>query len=378
MPTVPLRILFATPDLFGRPGGIARVSRLICKALSESANVERLDIVALNDAIDQTPDTYYLPAAKHSYMPMGQNKVQFIKQILRLSSKEHNIYLSSHVNLLWPLWAIHCWYRCSVLVPVVHGIDVWDRLPWYRHLPLINSSMILSVSNLTKERMIQKNDVASAKVHILHNCIDPNFTVTENLNVPANKANAEWIQTPCLLTVSRLTKDDRYKGHTQVIQALAHVRQQLPTLTYYVVGEGDLVPDLQQLCKQLGITSAVQFLGYVDEATLRTLYARADLFVMPSKGEGFGLVYLEAMAYGLPVIAGNQDAAGEVIQDQATGLLVNPDDTTALADSILRLLTNPELRRQMGEMGKKVATSKFSYTGFKESLLHCLQEALVS
>lgn len=373
-----LRILFLTPDLFGLSGGIARVSRLICKALSESANVERLDIVALNDATDQTPDTYYLPTANHSYMPMGKNKVQFIKQILRLSSKEHNIYLSSHVNLLWPLWPIHCWYRRSVLIPVVHGIDVWNRLPWYRRYPLINSSMILSVSNLTKERMIQTNGTVPEKVRILHNCLDPSFTVTTNLNAPANKTSTEWIQNPCILTVSRLTKDDRYKGHIQVIQALANVRQQLPELTYYVVGEGDLVPDLQQLCKQLGVTSAVHFLGHVDETILRTLYARADLFVMPSKGEGFGLVYLEAIAYGLPVIASNQDAAGEVIQDQTTGLLVNPDDTKALADSILRLLTNPELRRQMGKMGKKVATSKFSYTGFKESLLHYMQEALVS
>ena len=377
--TMPMRVLFVTPDLFGPPGGIARFSRLCCKALAEAPGVELVDVIALNDR-DQRNASCTFDSTKVAYCAGAANKARFMQQLLQLSiaKRDYNVYFATHVNLTTALWPLHQFnHKHSALVAVAHGIDVWSRLPWLRRLALSNASVIFAVSQLTQSRMVQANRIDVEKVRILHNCLDPSLTAI-SLAGQGTITAPLGLKSPSILTVSRLSLYDRYKGHTQVIQALALVQQQIAPLHYYVVGEGELKVELQQLCQKLGVATSVHFLGQVDELTLKMLYQHADLFVMPSRGEGFGLVFLEAMAWGTPVIAGNQDAAVEVVQHGETGLLVDPDNVSELAQSILRLIRNEDLRKKMGEAGRQLATAKFSYAHFCNTLLAHLQEALSS
>jgi phosphatidyl-myo-inositol dimannoside synthase len=158
---------------------------------------------------------------------------------------------------------------------------------------------------------------------------------------------------------------ERYKGHDQLIRAWPLVRRLVPDAQLIITGTGDDVPRFQAAAAETGCGEAILFAGRVSDATLDMLYARAALFAMPGRGEGFGLVYLEAMCHGLPCIAGTEDAAQEVVEQGKTGFLVNPDNIPELAETLIQLLVNPSLRKEMGEAGLRRAKTCFPFDQFK-------------
>lgn len=160
-------------------------------------------------------------------------------------------------------------------------------------------------------------------------------------------------EVPTMLTVSRLR--DAYKGHDVLIRGLARVRAAVPSLQWIVIGEGELRPRLEALAREEGVADAIRFLGAVSDEERDRWLARAWLLAMPSRlpegggaGEGFGIVYLEAGARGRPVVAGNVGGALDAVLDGETGLLVDPADPVAVADAVIRLLTDPELAARLG------------------------------
>ena len=185
--------------------------------------------------------------------------------------------------------------------------------------------------------------------------------------------NSVDIKHPALLTVSRISEVDAYKGHETVIRAIAKVRQQIPGVHYYVAGRGDLLPSLKNLARDLKVEEAVHFLGYVDDSVLSAIYSQCDVFVMPSKKEGFGLVFAEAMAHGKPCIAGNQDASPEVVRHNQTGLIVEPRNVDQIADAILTLISDDELRNKFGAKGKQLVTEEFSFDAFQGQMIEYLK-----
>jgi glycosyltransferase involved in cell wall biosynthesis len=143
------------------------------------------------------------------------------------------------------------------------------------------------------------------------------------------------------------------------------------------VGGGDDVPRLRQLADSLGLQSIVIFTGEIADAELVSLYRRSDVFLLPArtvidkdqpKGEGFGIVYLEAMAFEKPVIGPDRGAPVEVIERGKTGLLVDPDDPEALVQALVHVLTHPEEAQEMGRAGRKRVMQYFSYETFRERL----------
>jgi phosphatidylinositol alpha-1,6-mannosyltransferase len=167
---------------------------------------------------------------------------------------------------------------------------------------------------------------------------------------------------PTLLTIARL--EDRYKGHDLIIRALPLVRAQVPEVQWIVIGDGPLRSGLEHLADAQGVGDAVRFLGAVPDAERNSWLRRADALAMPSRlpdgdfaGEGFGIVYLEAGAYGKPVLAGNVAGALDAVVDGETGLLVDPTDHLALASAATRLLLDRDLARRLGRAGAERARS---------------------
>lgn len=167
---------------------------------------------------------------------------------------------------------------------------------------------------------------------------------------------------PTVLTIARL--EDRYKGHDVVIRALPVVRAMVPDVQWIVIGDGPLRPGLEQLARSEGVLDSVRFLGAVSDEERDSWLRRAHLLVMPSRlpdgqlaGEGFGIVYLEAGAYGKPVVAGNVAGALDSVVDGETGLLVDPTDHVDVANAITRLLLDPELAGRLGGAGAVRARS---------------------
>jgi phosphatidylinositol alpha-1,6-mannosyltransferase len=158
---------------------------------------------------------------------------------------------------------------------------------------------------------------------------------------------------PTLVTVSRLAAP--YKGHDVLLRALPAVRAQVPDVRWVVIGDGPLRSELESGAQAARLGEGVRFLGAVSDAERDSWLARADVFAMPSRlpggglaGEGFGIAYMEAAAHGTPALAGNVGGAVDAVLDGETGLLVDPNDARAVAEALVRLLTDRELARRLG------------------------------
>jgi phosphatidylinositol alpha-1,6-mannosyltransferase len=176
---------------------------------------------------------------------------------------------------------------------------------------------------------------------------------------------------PTLLTVARIVKANRYKGHDVVLRALATVKRALPDVAYVIVGEGDDLDYLDRLARESGVRENVIFAGRVSDEELPLLYNVCDAFIMCSRenrtrrgilAEGFGLALLEASACGKPVIAGRSGGVPDAVQDGITGLLVNPVDSEAVAAAMIKVLRERGAAKTMGDNGRKWVESEMNWT----------------
>src|SRR6185295_10340629 len=176
-----------------------------------------------------------------------------------------------------------------------------------------------------------------------------------------------------LLLVARMASGERYKGHDQILEALPGLLATHSGARLVVAGDGDDRARLEAKAASLGLGDAVVFTGFVSEATLAELYRRCAAFVMPSRGEGFGLVYLEAMRAARPVLATRGSAAEEIVRHGETGLLVDPDDRPELTAALSLLLGDSERARRMGEAGHTRWQQEFGIERFRERLRPLLE-----
>jgi phosphatidylinositol alpha-1,6-mannosyltransferase len=173
------------------------------------------------------------------------------------------------------------------------------------------------------------------------------------------------------LMVSRMVVEDRYKGHDMLLELWREVLQSTPQLNLVIVGEGSDRPRLQEKCRNLGLEDYVIFTGLIPDEQLRGLYSDCEFFVLPSSGEGFGLVFLEAMRAGKACIAAH-GAAAEIVEPGVTGLLVNSDSPREVRNAVQRLAGDPQLAKKMGMASYQRFLDKFTADRFAESLLSAL------
>jgi len=147
-----------------------------------------------------------------------------------------------------------------------------------------------------------------------------------------------------------------------------------PDCRLKVIGAGELEQELRALAEELNLSHAVEFRGFIVDG--RAAMEQFDIFVHPSRWEGFGLVFLEAMAASLPVIATNVSSIPEIVVDGETGLLVDVDDVGELADAIIRLIENPQLAEKMGRMGRKRVQEKFGINEMVEQTCAIYEQVL--
>ena len=290
--------------------------------------------------------------------------MQFVRRALRGARFRPDLIIVGHPNFA-PLGRALGMLTRAPVVNFIYGIDAWEPLSKGRRRALASSSLILSISNFTAKRASEENGVPLDKVRILHNCLDPSFEPQAPLAMTDSLS---------LLTVARISLAESYKGHDFVIRALPSLLQQFPDLIYNVVGDGDGRGALESLASELGVVDAVRFHGAVSESELIRHYNAASVFVMPSRFEGFGFVFLEAMTYGKPVVAGNRDASPEVVADGETGFLVDPTSAPDIADKLARLLGDADLRERMGRAAVTRVADCFGFERFENQLLTHLSE----
>ncbi|MFA0751474.1 MAG: hypothetical protein SLRJCFUN_001877 [Candidatus Fervidibacter sp.] len=302
--------------------------------------------------------------------------------ILQMFSQQPNLLIATHIGLAPLAWSVSKLLRCPYWV-VAHGIEVWGNLTRWKRAALHRADKILSVSAFTRQRLVQRHQVPLERIAVLPNTLDAALL---SIVPDGERVKRQLGDRHAVLTVGRLAASERYKGHDIVLQAMPKVLKKVPKACYFIVGDGDDRERLEALAKQLGIQGQVCFIGAVSDAELVACYQMCEVFAMPAqtvlddknpKGEGFGIVFLEAMAFGKPIIGPNYGAPTEFIRHGEHGFLVTPNDPNEVAEAILTLLTRPDLARKMGETARQWVLSEFSYERFKEKLLGILQEGLI-
>ena len=247
----------------------------------------------------------------------------------------------------------------------VYGIEVWSTLaPSDRRL-LEGATLVIACSSHTARRALEVNPSL------------PSFSICHLGHSPAAPAPLApaGFGPSTVLTVARMASTERYKGHDQLIEALPGLRRQVPDAHLVFVGTGDDVERLRRKAHDVGVGECVTFTGFLSDSALRQAYAEAAVFAMPSRGEGFGLTYLEAMSAALPCIGSVHDAAPEIIEDGVTGFLVDQQNKAQLVDRLRLLLTDPSRRKAMGGLGRRRWEREFTYEQFRRRFLETLRPA---
>jgi len=291
----PKKILLVLPEVFNCAGGIQMFCRALCLAAGDWAHDSggSVSALVLNDRL--APDPRYINGSFASYSGAGKSKTRFVSQFLQLIISNHYDWIIfGHVSLS-PLAMLPKLFHPRVKTAVVaYGNEVWQPLTKIQRKALRQADVMLSISDHTKGELIRHSHIPTEKIKILPCALDPHW------DLGASNTNCES-KPPLILTVARMTKKETHKGIDSVIKSLPAVIHKIGPIEYRVIGEGDDVPRLQALAAELGIAKHVLFMGGLPDAELREHYRRCSVFVLPSGQEGFGIVFLEAMAYAKPV-----------------------------------------------------------------------------
>ncbi len=334
-----MKILALVTDAFGGQGGIAKFNRDLLAALCGHPDVER--VVAIPRLIPEPPGV--LPAKLEFVAGGAGGKIRFALAVLRsaIFDPPPSLILCGHINLL-PLAFVARWFCRAPIVLVIHGIDAWQPTgSWLVNRLVRKIDAVVAVSDFTRQKFLAWAQPERAREFILPNCVDlAQFA-------PGPKAAALLDRyglrdRTVLLTVARLSAQEQYKGIDEVLEVLPALAQTIPNVSYLIVGDGSDRARLTAKAAQLGVAERVVFAGKIAEAEKAGHYRLADVFVMPGRGEGFGIVYLEALASGVPVLASTADASAEVVQGCEMAVAVEPKNLPAIEAGILRLLAGPK------------------------------------
>lgn len=349
---------FVVPDLFGSNGGIARIARAMTLALSRWA--DRRGVTLTVHALMDQPGRHqarYLPPP-HVYRAYDGRRAALARRLLgRTWRRDMRAVIFAHPHLAVMGLGYPPFVKTAV---VAHGVDVWAPLRFERRLALRRADALWPVSEDTARRLREVQGVDQGAIRVLPNGLDPFWPADTGARATDGH----------LLAVGRLQPDSPTKGIDLVIEALARVASRPPLV---VAGDGPDRTRLEALAARLGVDA--RFVGAIDDAALFELYRGARAFVLPSSREGFGLVYLEAMAFGLPCVAAAAGGAPEVVVDGATGVVVPPGDVAAVAAAIGRALGAEG--QAMGAAGRARVEREFLYPAY-EARVHAAIDLLVS
>jgi phosphatidyl-myo-inositol dimannoside synthase len=240
---------------------------------------------------------------------------------------------------LAPLAAVIARIKRAKVVVQVHGIEAWQHPSVLQRAAVESAELVLCVSRHSRARVVAWASIARERVLVLPNTVADVFVPGD---AAATRAALGLDGKQVLLTVGRMDSRERYKGHDRVIAALPALAARGHDLVYLVVGNGDDRPRLERLALEAGFAERVRFLGTVAQERLAEVYRAADLFLMPSTGEGFGIAFLEAMASGTPALGLNIGGSSDALADGELGTLVSEG---ALVDAIDRVLSTRKAPR---------------------------------
>jgi phosphatidyl-myo-inositol dimannoside synthase len=370
-----LKTLLITIDFPPQKGGVATYLSNVCQ------NLDRAKIVVLANKYDGSEhfdhkQDYKIIRARlfcRFFWPAWLRTLRQAKKVIRREEIEQ--ILISHVL---PMGYIALLLKLPFIV-CLHGYDVLSaqKTPWKKYwlLKILKQSKAIIVNSKFTENEVLKLGIYADKITIIYPC--PNIK-PEDLNSQERqtlKTELELHGKKVLLSVGRAVSR---KGFDKVIEALPEVLKQVPNLVYLLVGNGKrYLDDLEVLAIQNQVLDHVTICEDIPDTNMPSYYDMADVFIMPARQigsdvEGFGIVYLEANAFGKPVIAGKSGGASEAVIDGQTGILVDPENVSQIAKAIINLMTDQEYAMKLGANGKARVADEFQWSKQVEKLKNIL------
>ena len=334
-----MRVLALLTDAYGSTGGIAAVNRDLLAAVAGAPEVDRVVVLprvqpgpaeGVPDGVDVREDA-------------AGGKGRYLGALAGLLARDRRfgLVVCGHTHLL-PFAAFAARVCAAPVVLVVHGIEAW-RPTTHRAANRLAGRVAhaVAVSELTRGRFCAWSGLPEARVTVVPNAVDLG-AFTPGPRPAALAARYGLGGRPVVLTLGRLAGEARAKGFDRVLEALPALADAVPDVAYLVAGDGPDRARLGAKAEGLGVADRVVFAGFVAEAEKADHYRLADAFALPSEGEGFGIVLLEAMACGVPVVASARDAGREAVRDGLLGAVVDPRDPAAVAAALAAALRRPK------------------------------------
>jgi glycosyltransferase involved in cell wall biosynthesis len=360
-------------------GGIQHYSVCLLQALRVLYPENEVVVFAKNDlptAQSSAVEDPMVTVHGFGHLPGHWRTLAFAASGLAAALRDRPLWvLTTHPHFMKALQ----WLPKSIpMLSSAHGVEVWGHLHGGLGRAMRRATALLPVSQCTADHLATAGQVPRSRLHVLPN------TFREKLFSPGPKPAALLSRyglkpdQPVLLTLARLAANEGYKGQDQVLQALPTLLKSFPNLRYLIGGTGDDAPRLRQLASELGVEQAVTFTGFVPESELADHYRLADLYVMPSTGEGFGIVYLESLACGRPCLVGNRDASPEALDGGRLGLVVDPRDPQAIAQAIHDFLTQQDGKPWLHKPATlhQEVSRLFGFEAFKQQLAEALKRVV--
>ncbi|MEG4089233.1 glycosyltransferase family 4 protein [Microcoleus sp. Pol12B4] len=363
--------LFCFLEIFASEGGIQSYVKDFFKAYvsitARTNSPPQAEVLLLRDSPDCN-NAYESKNLKFYYLKIGNagfDRLKFATVLLtRLLQKRPERVFCGHIKLA-PLIQTLCQPLGIPYTILTYGKEVWEPLGPKYQTAMRQAESIWTISRYTRDRTCE-----------IHQFKPENFQIvscTVNENIFTNGAKPQdlleqynLVGAKILMTVARLRSTDIYKGVDVTIQALPQIAKTFPNVKYLVIGRGDDRPRLVKLADDLGVTERVIFAGFVPTENLAEHYQLADAYVMPSQ-EGFGIVYLEALACGVPVLAGDADGSADPLQDGKLGWRVPHRDPAAVAVACVEMLRGEDKRCDRHWL-REQTLARFSFESLCQSL----------
>ncbi|MDF5721685.1 MAG: glycosyltransferase [Rhizonema sp. PD37] len=360
--------VFVFIEIFEHEGGIQSYVKDVFRAYLALSHPQHAEVFLLRDCFGCENPFESQERLKFHYFKSQSSQLGRVKMTMALLThflrrKPEHVFCG-HVNLA-SLVGMLCQSLRIPYTVMTHGKEVWQPLPTLTKYSLQKAQYIWTVSRYTRKIACAANHLDPARVVIMP-CAVNGDRFTPAPKSPALLERYNLTESKVIVTVARLWSGDIYKGVDITIQALPLIAQVIPEVKYLVIGRGDDQPRLAQLAKDLGVSDRIIFAGFIPTEELVAHYRLADAYVMPSQ-EGFGIVYLEAMACGVPVLSGDADGSAEPLQDGKLGWRVPYRDKDAVATACIEILNGDDLRCHRQWL-REEAIAHFGIDAFQQRL----------
>ena len=327
-----MRVLYLATDAFGGRGGIASYTRDLAAAMAAHPSVD--EVVVIPRHIVDDPGS--LPPRVRQERPASRGKVAWTRAVVRelRRNRRFDLILCGHINLL-PLARLARTRSGGKLALVIYGIEAWKRPGKLTRSHVRTVDATVTISRFTIDRFTRWHPNHGAEF-MLPPAVDA--SAFRKNREPALAESYALTGRRVIMTMGRLHAAERSKGFDEVLEVLPSLPKDI---VYVIAGDGSDRARLETKARGLGVADRVRFTGYVGAATKAAHYALADAYIMPSSAEGFGIVFLEALAAGLPVVGSAIDGGREALLDGTLGTLVDPAQSAALRAAILHALAKP-------------------------------------